>query len=61
MSRYNRSFPKVILLTEKNQSHNFLADAGVCIPKSYPSSEVKNHHYESCFLNYLLCYAINVC
>jgi hypothetical protein len=67
MSRYSRYYPKVILLTEKNQSHNFLVDADICIPKPYPSSEMEIHqemeihHYEESFLNYPLCSPINVC
>jgi hypothetical protein len=61
LSRYSRSFPKVILLTIKNQPHNFLVDAGVCIPKPYPSLEMEIHHYEACFLNYPLCSPIIVC
>jgi hypothetical protein len=61
VSRYSRYFPKIILLIEKNQSHNFLADDGVCIPKPYPSSEMEIHHYKTCFLNCPLYSPINVC
>jgi hypothetical protein len=58
--RYSRSFLRLFCSQEKNQSHNFLADAGVCILKPYPSSKMEIHHYEACFLNYPLCSPINV-